>query len=51
MIGDLQGQRSRAHLVEVFRLAAGAGALRDPELSIERMTQFLAERSDEAVLA
>jgi hypothetical protein len=51
MIGDLQTQRSRAHLVEVFRLAAAAQVLRDPELSIERMKQFLAERSDEAVLA
>jgi hypothetical protein len=51
MIGDLQEQRSRSHLVEVFRLAADAGALRDPDLSIERMTQFLARRSDEAVLA
>jgi hypothetical protein len=42
MIGDLQTRRSPAHLIRVFELAATAGALRDPALAVERMTEYLA---------
>jgi Protein of unknown function (DUF993) len=42
MLGDLQRQRGRAHLVRVFELAAGAGALLDPDLAVSRMTGYLA---------
>ncbi|HYB85929.1 MAG TPA: DUF993 family protein [Streptosporangiaceae bacterium] len=42
MPGGLQERRSPAHLVRVFELAAAAGALRDPALAVERMTQYLA---------
>jgi hypothetical protein len=42
MIGGLQARRSPAHLSRVFELAVAAGALRDPDLAVERMTEFLA---------
>jgi hypothetical protein len=42
MIGGLQARRSPAHLIRVFELAAAAGALRDPALAVERMTEYLA---------
>ena len=42
MLGGLQERRSPAHLVRVFELAAAAGALRDPALAVDRMTQYLA---------
>jgi hypothetical protein len=42
MLADLQTRRSPAHLIAVFELAATAGALRDPALAVERMTEYLA---------
>ena len=42
MLGNLQQRRAPAHLVRVFELAAGAGALLDPGLAVSRMTGFLA---------
>jgi hypothetical protein len=42
MLGGLQRQRSREHLVRVFELAAAAGALLRPGLAVSRMTQYLA---------
>jgi len=42
MVDGLQARRSPAHLIRVFELAAAAGALRDPALAVERMTQYLA---------
>jgi hypothetical protein len=41
MLGGLQRQRSRDHLVRVFELAAAAGALLQPGLAVRRMTQYL----------
>jgi hypothetical protein len=41
MLGGLQRQRSREHLVRVFELAVAAGALLHPALAVERMTQYL----------
>lgn len=41
MVGGLESARSVAHLCELFALADQAGVLRDPELAIERMRQFL----------
>jgi hypothetical protein len=42
MVGGLQRHRSAEHLARVFELAAAAGALRDPELAVSRMTEYLA---------
>jgi Protein of unknown function (DUF993) len=42
MLGQLQRQRPPEHLVRVFELAAGAGALRDPGLAVARMRDYLA---------
>ena len=42
MLAGLQRKRPAAHLLRVFELAAVAGALRDPELAVERMNQLLA---------
>jgi Protein of unknown function (DUF993) len=42
MVGGLQRNRSAGHLTRVFELAAAAGALRDPELAVARMTAYLA---------
>jgi hypothetical protein len=42
MLGGLERRRSAAHLIRVFELAAVAGALRDPELAVARMRQYLA---------
>jgi Protein of unknown function (DUF993) len=42
MLGGLQARRSPAHLIRVFELAAVAGALRDPALAVDRMTEYLA---------
>ena len=42
MLGGLQSARSIMHLSDVFRLAAEAGLLRDPELAVHRMKQLLA---------
>ncbi|WP_340563327.1 dihydrodipicolinate synthase family protein [Streptomyces sp. GSL17-111] len=44
LLGGAEEHRSVAHLAELFRLAAEAGALPDPELATERMRAFLAER-------
>jgi hypothetical protein len=41
MVGGLERERSPEHLTAVFALAAAAGALRDPELAVARMTQYL----------
>jgi Protein of unknown function (DUF993) len=42
MLGQLQRQRSPGHLIRVFELAAGAGALLQPGLAVARMTEYLA---------
>jgi hypothetical protein len=42
MVEHLQRHRSAEHLVAVFERAAQAGALRDPELAVARMAEFLA---------
>jgi hypothetical protein len=42
MLGDLQQRRTPGHLVRVFELAAGAGALLEPDLAVSRMTEYLA---------
>jgi hypothetical protein len=49
MLAGLERQRSTAHLVQVFELAAACGALIRPDLAVERMTQLLAERSADAL--
>ena len=41
MAGGLERHRSAEHLSRVFELAAAAGALRDPELAVSRMTEYL----------
>jgi hypothetical protein len=41
MVGGLEASRSTEHLIQAFQQAAAAGALRDPELAVDRMTQFL----------
>jgi len=45
MLAGLAGKRTTEHLIQVFELAAAAGALADPELAVGRMTEFLKERS------
>ena len=42
MVGGQQSARSVVHLAELFRLADGAGLLRDPELAATRTRAFLA---------
>jgi Protein of unknown function (DUF993) len=42
MLGGLQGRRSPEHLIRVFGLAAGCGALLRPGLAVERMRSYLA---------
>ncbi|MET0443067.1 MAG: dihydrodipicolinate synthase family protein [Pseudorhodoplanes sp.] len=44
MVGGQESTRSTLHLAELFRLADGAGLLRDPELAVERMKAVLAVR-------
>jgi Protein of unknown function (DUF993) len=41
MLGGLHRQRPSRHLIRLFELAAGAGALTDPELAVERMGVML----------
>jgi hypothetical protein len=41
MVGGLESARSTAHLCELFVLADQAGVLRDPELAMERMKNYL----------
>jgi len=42
MLAGQQERRSAEHLIGVFELAAAAGALRDPELAVARMSEYLA---------
>jgi hypothetical protein len=44
MLDGLERERSVGHLVQVFELAAAAGALADPDLAVGRMSAFLRER-------
>jgi Protein of unknown function (DUF993) len=44
MLDGLEWRRPASHLIRVFELAAAAGALRDPELAVGRMTEFLKAR-------
>ena len=46
MLGGLQRQRPAGHLIRVFELAAAAGALTEPELAVERMSEMLARSAD-----
>jgi hypothetical protein len=41
MIGQQEAARSRDHLIELFVLADRAGLLRDPDLAVRRMSEFL----------
>ena len=41
MVDGLETRRPAEHLCRVFELAAAAGVLRDPELAVGRMTQYL----------
>jgi hypothetical protein len=41
MIGGLENARSMTHLCDLFVLADKAGVLRDPDLAMERMRNFL----------
>ena len=45
MLDGLEWRRPAGHLIRVFELAAAAGALRDPELAVARMTEFLKART------
>ncbi len=45
MLDGLEWRRPAGHLTRVFELAAAAGALRDPELAVARMTEFLKARA------
>jgi hypothetical protein len=42
MLDGFQHRRPASHLIRVFELAAGAGALLRPGLAIDRMASFLA---------
>jgi dihydrodipicolinate synthase/N-acetylneuraminate lyase len=42
MLGGLERERAKDHLVRVFELAAAAGALTEPELAVCRMARLLA---------
>jgi Protein of unknown function (DUF993) len=42
MLGHLERRRAPGHLIRVFELAAGAGALLEPGLAAARMTEYLA---------
>lgn len=42
MVAAQESSRSTEHLAELFVLADKAGLLRDPELAVKRMSQFLA---------
>ena len=41
MLDGMQRRRPASHLIEVFELAAAAGALTDPECAAARMNEFL----------
>jgi hypothetical protein len=42
MLAGFERHRSPGHLAGVFELAAAAGALREPELAVRRMSRYLA---------
>ena len=42
MLGGLERRRRAGHLIRLFELAVAAGALREPELAVERMGEMLA---------
>jgi len=42
MLGGLERRRPAGHLIRLFELAVAAGALREPELAVERMGEMLA---------
>jgi hypothetical protein len=42
MLGGLERRRAPGHLIRVFELAAGAGALLEPGLAAARMAEYLA---------
>ena len=44
MLDGFQQRRSADHLIQVFELAAAAGAITDPDLAVTRMNQFLKEQ-------
>jgi hypothetical protein len=44
LVGGQESARSTLHLADIFRLAAKAGLLRDPELAIARIRTVLAAR-------
>jgi hypothetical protein len=48
MAAGQESARSTLHLAEIFRLADGAGLLRDPPAAVERMRSVLATRGVEA---
>jgi hypothetical protein len=41
MLDGLERSRPAGHLIQVFELAAAAGALADPDLAVNRMSEFL----------
>jgi len=41
LVGGLETKRSREHLITLFQLADQAGLLRDPELAVARMQEYL----------
>jgi hypothetical protein len=43
MLERFQDRRPAAHLIRVFELAAGASALLNPDLAVDRMNRYLAE--------
>jgi hypothetical protein len=45
MLDGFERRRSPGHLIQVFELAAAAGALTDPDLAVVRMTAFLKEHA------
>ncbi len=45
MLDGFERRRSPGHLIQVFELAAAAGALTDPDLAVGRMTAFMKEHA------
>jgi hypothetical protein len=45
MLDGFERRRPPGHLIGVFELAAAAGALRDPDLAVSRMSAFLKEHA------
>jgi hypothetical protein len=46
MLGHFEERRPAGHLIELFELAATAGALLKPDLAVERMNRYLTEGPD-----